>query len=310
MLDRRGLQGVDSRYAAIEALGGLFIVPRDASAEDVRKEVLSRGIRALEVQTPDLGFLEGLSLEYLFVNTPRPDIEPVHHLRELRSLAVDAWTGEMDLSALPELRWLGVGEVEKDQLTRLLCQGHPALDHFAVGKWNLPDLAGLGRFPRLSHLEVGNSRSLVSLDGGKQLSALRVLELYRCPGLTGLNGIEGTGLEHLGIESCNRIADLTPLASLPNLRSVQIELRRPPPLNPLFGNRRLEFVWLIGGRRPPEELAALRDLSSTRVVQAARETWMRADGEWQSVSDIYAMTEEQEGLYERLHDERNAVKAW
>lgn len=310
MLDRRRLQGFDSRYPAIEARGGLFIVPPDARASEVREEVLSRGIRALEVQTPDLGFLDGLSVEYLFVNIPLPNIGPVHGLRELRSLALDAWTGELDLSALPQLRWLGVVEAEKDQLDRLLAQGHLGLDHLAVGKWRQPDLTGLGRFPRLSHLAVGDSRSLVSLEGAKQLSRLRVLELYRSPGLTGLEGIEGTGLEHLGIESCNRVTDLAPLASLPNLRSVQIELRRLPPLEPLLGNRGLEFVWLIGGKRPPEELAALRDLPSTRIVQASREMWLRADGGWQHVLDIYAMTDEQHAVYERLHDERNAIKAW
>lgn len=310
MLDRRHLQGFDTRYSAIEARGGLFIVPPDARADEVRNEVLSRGIRSLEVHTPDLSFLDGLPVEYLFVNTALPDIRPVHGLPELRSLVLDAWTGEIDLSELPQLRWLEVLEVEKDQLDRLLAQGHLGLDHLVVGKWRQPDLTGLGRFPRLSHLAVGDTRSLVSLDGAKQLSRLRVLELYVCPGLTDLKGIEGAALVHLGIESCNKVTDLAPLASLPNLRSVQIELRRPPPLEPLFGNRNLEFVWLIGGKRPPEELAALRDLPSTRIVQASRETWLRADGEWHKVADIYAMTDEQQAAYERLHDERNAIKAW
>ena len=228
----------------------------------------------------------------------------------MRSIVLDAWTGDLDLSTLPSLRWFGATEPEKEQVAGLLGQGHDGLDHLTIGKWPRHDLRDLEGFPRLSHLEVGDSRALASLEGASQLPHLRVLELYRCPALTGLEGIARTGLEHLGIETCNKITDLTPLASLSALHSVQIELRKPPSLEPLFGHPTLEFVWLIGGKRPPEELDALLDLPSARIIQSSRGSWMREAREWDHVPDIYAMTDEQHAAYERLHDERNAIKSW
>jgi hypothetical protein len=312
MLERRDLQGVDSSHAEVEARGGMFVVPADADPHDVRREVLSRNVRALLVETLDLGFLTGLPVEFLTLNVPGvPDVGPVNGLQELRSIAVDAWSGELDLSTLPSLRRLRAWEPEKTQVARLVEQGHDGLEQLDVGKWPLPDLTGLERFPRLTHLQVGNTRVLVSLDGVSQLPRLRVLEVHRCPALTGLEGIEGAGLEHVGIETCGKITDLTPLMALPDLRSVQIELRKPPSLAPLTGHPTVECVWLVGGTRPREELEALLESPSTWFVAARRGLWMRGSGgAWEEIADLYAMTPEQAALHEGRLAAVNAIKSW
>lgn len=77
-----------------------------------------------------------------------------------------------------------------------------------------------------------------------------------------------------------------------------------------MGHPAIEFVWLIGGRRPEDELTALLDNPEVRVVESSRELWMRGDGRWEHVKNIYDMTVEQQALYGELHAARWQLMAW
>lgn len=242
---------------------------------------------------------------------PLPRIEPVATLARLRSLAAGAWQGALDFGALPALEWLGVAEPERGQLDPLFSGGHPGLRHLSVARWKEDDLGALARIPRLTHLDLSHARRFASLDGIANLPELRVLELETCSTLASLDGIEeARRLEHVGVARCNRVDDIAPLARLPALRAVQIELRKPPSLMPLVDHPTLEFVWLVGGRRPGEEYDALRANPSLVVLQTGRSVWLRPAGEWLHLPDIYAMTPQQLALYDALHERRNAIKAW
>lgn len=311
MLEQRILVGYDSRFREIEAAGGLYIVWTTTDVDAARAEVLRAGIRALEVHVQALDFLRDLPLEFLFLNAPLPRIEPVASLTRLRSLAAGAWQGALDFTALPALEWFGVFEPERRQLDPLFRDGHAQLRHLSVARWKEDDLRPLAGLPRLTHLNLSHARRFASLGGIAALPELRVLELESCSALASLAGIDAADdLEHVGLATCNRIDDIAPLGCLPALRAVQIELRQPPSLMPLVELPTLESVWLVGGRRPHEEYEALRAKPSLVVLQTGRSAWLRRDGEWLHVLDIYAMTPEQTTLYDALHERRNAIKAW
>lgn len=65
MLSRRVSPSNDSMHRAIDAVGGLHVVPAAADPVKVRREVLARGIHLLEVQGRDLEVVRGLPLEFL-----------------------------------------------------------------------------------------------------------------------------------------------------------------------------------------------------------------------------------------------------
>ena len=192
-------------------------------------------------------------------------------------------------------------ELQGGQLDGLMRRGHGRLSTLSLGRFRDPDLGGLSRLRGLRVLSIADSRALVSLGGIEQLTELRVLDLAICPNLAGLTGVEGaTRLNAVTVESCNRVDDLGPLHDLPRLRLVQVEMRSPPSLTPLVGHGALEFVWLIGGSRPLDEIMALLETPELRMVNAGRRSWMRIGGEWVQVDDIYAMSPDQTTQYQEL----------
>jgi hypothetical protein len=278
----------------MEAAGGLFVVPPDADPEQVRREVLRAGIRALEVQTSRLEFLAGLPLEFLVLNVPMPPIEPVNGLAALRGLTTSgSWVGHLDIGALPRLEWLAVTELAPGALDGLFEEGHPVLHHLAIGRYREPDLAPLARLAGLSHVSIGDSRKLTSVAGISGLPELRHLHLYICPQLRGLSGLRAAAsLRHLQLESCNRITDLEELAALPELRSLQMEMRAPPSLEPLVGHPALAYLWQVGGRKPPGALVdRLLENPRLRFLAISRSVWWRGGAAWEHAPDIYAMGE-------------------
>lgn len=84
----------------------------------------------------------------------------------------------------------------------------------------------------------------------------------------------------------------------------------PNALTSFAGHGSLEFAWIVGGKRPAEELTALLDNPSMQLVESSREVWLRADGGWEHVSDIYDMSPEQSRLYEPLQEARWQLMAW
>ena len=308
-LSPRLLQGIDGRWDAIGAAGGLYVADPSAAPEALRQEVIGGNVRALEVHADDLTWLEGLPLEFVVAHGGLVDITPIRTLRSLRGLSVDAWVGDLDLSHFPLLRWFGVSEVEKGQLDRLYETGHPTLEMLEVGKYREADLTSLSRLTRLQDLSIVDSRSLASLSGIGALPNLRLLDLHTCPQLATVEGIQSaTMLRAIVLTTCNRIEDLAPVRSLPDLKVVQIEMRHPPSLQPLVGHDSVEFVWVIGGKPPPGEIELLSESPAMRMVNSNRASWMRADDGWIHVDNIYAMTTEQLELHETLLADLNRLK--
>jgi hypothetical protein len=312
VLTRRGLQGKDSRFAAIEAVGGLFVVPPEADPALVRRAVLEDGIRALEVQARDLDFLTQLPLEFLSLNVALPRIEPVNSLGRLRGLVLDAWTGDLDFTALPDLEWFGATKVERGQLDGLFEQGHERLHHLGIGKYRETDLSPLSDLTALTHLSVGDSRALARVTGIDALPRLRHFDVYSCRALATLSGIEAaTSLQHVELSRCNGIDRLEDVAALPDLRSLHIEMDRPPPLAALVGHPTLEYVWVVSARKPAaEEVSRLLENPPLRFLAAARAVWMRGNKGWLHVPDIYAMTDDEAAVHERHMRERDAFAVW
>lgn len=312
VLTRRILEGRAAMFAAIEAVGGLFIVPPETDPDLVRQAVLADGIRALEVQTRDLDFLSGLPLEFLHLNVAMPRIGPVNSLGRLRGLVLDAWEGDLDFGELPNLEWFGVTEVERGQLDELFEHGHQRLHHLAIGKYRERDLCPLSTLAMLTHLSVGDSRALTRVTGIETLPRLRYVDLYSCPGLATLSGIEAaTSLQHVELSRCNKINRLNDVAALPDLRSLQIEMSRPPPLIPIIGHPTLQYLWLVGGRKPvADDILRLLDNPPLRFLASSRSHWIRASTGWVHIPDIYAMNADESALHERHMRERDAFALW
>lgn len=308
VLARRTLHGSDRRWPAIEAAGGLYVVPANASASELRHAVEAVGTRALEVRTGDLTVLEGLDLEYLFVAAPVADVRLLDGLPALKGLSLESWRGELDLARLPALDWFGALEVKPGQVEVLLAADHPRLTWLALGRYRNDDLTPLGRLPALATLWVGETRTLVTVDGVADLPQLRSLTLSRCARLETLSGIERSpSLQAVVVDSCPRVQVLDPLADVAGLRLVQIESRNPPSLQPLIGHPRLEFARVVGGRPPAAEVDALLGNPSLRLLVTGRATWLRDRDGWTSV-DMYAMTPEQQDAYDRVMADLDRAK--
>ena len=290
-LPRRSVGGSDVRTLAVEAAGGLYIVATEADQEEARTAVASGRIRALEVQTAELGFLEGLPLEYLTLNVTEPWIEAVNSLGRLRGLSADTWRGPLDFSRLPALEWFNVTEVAHGQLERLAQTGHERLRDVSIGRYRWDDLRPLAGLASLERLEIVDSRALRRLDGVEHLGCLRALELATCPRLDSLEGIARAGqLEGLVIRSCSRVDDLGPVANGGSVGALMLEMRKPPSLAPLVESAGLEAVWLVGGtKRPTSEFDALRAMPTMTFIADSRRCWIRdTEGSWEAVPDIYA----------------------
>jgi hypothetical protein len=225
-------------------------------------------------------------------------------MASLRGLVVDSWTGDLDFSSLPNLEWFHITEADPGQLDSLFA-GHARVHHVAIGKYAERDLRALANLTALVRLELFNTRRLVSLDGAEKLAEqLRSLDLAICPKLKSLEGIGGaSGLEYVGLTSCNKIEDLTPICGLDGLVALDIEMRKPPPLIPLASHPNLRFVSVIGGSRPRAEVENLLDAPSLEMVSVRRSVWLRTNGEW-AMFDAY-----DSGMYEEQYARLEAIRS-
>lgn len=308
-LPRTTLEGHDPRWRGIEAAGGLFVASAGADPVRVRDAVLAQSIRALEIHGAGLEGLEGLPLEYLIAAGTNVDAAPIATMPLLRGLGLDSWTGRLAFDRLPALQWFGVTETEPSQLDELFTHGHPSLEWLSVGRYRESDLTALSQLARLRTLSIVDSRSLASLAGIGGVPNLTAVDVAICPKLQRLDGIDqAAALRAVTLESCNRIDDLAPVAGLPRLKVLQVEMRRPPPLGSLVGHSSLEFLWLIGGTRPPEEVDALLTNAALRMVTMRRTTWMRNGEEWHHCPNIYDMGAREAQQYETLLEHLNRRK--
>ena len=308
-LSRRTLQGFDPRWPDIDQVGGLFIIPPDLSAEEIRFELGEGAVRAVEMHGKDLTPLADFPVEFLFANWPNVDAAPVNHMTRLRGLSIDSWRGDLMISRLRHLEWFGVVEVGHGQLDELFDNGHPTLRLLSAGKYREPDLLPLEHLGGLMSLAVVDSRSLTTLDGLGALPRLLSLDLTTCPGLATLAGIEqAKTLQAVTLESCNKVDDISPLADLHDLRVVQIEMRSTPSLAPLAGHPSLEYLWVIGRKPPSDQIEALLDTPSLRMIMTGPASWLRLSTGWEHFADASAMSEDVLQLRERGITALNALK--
>jgi hypothetical protein len=130
-----------------------------------------------------------------------------------------------------------------------------------------------------------------------------------CPGLATLDGIEAAkALQAVTLETCNRVDDLGPLADLPDLRVVQVEMRSTPSVAPLAGHPSLEYLWVIGRKPPSDQIEALLETTSLRMIMMGRATWLRLPTGWKHFEDSYTMSEDELQLRELSIAALNSLK--
>jgi hypothetical protein len=109
----------------------------------------------------------------------------------------------------------------------------------------------------------------------------------------------------LGLTSCNKIADLTPLADLHRLKVLDLEMRAPPPLAPLAAHPSLRVATITGGSGPQDDIEALLGSPLLEMVSVRRAVWLRTDGGW-AAFDMYEPGAH-EAQYVRLREARDEL---
>lgn len=263
---------VELQAAMLEA-GGEWVVERDADPAAVVSAALDRGVRALSVSGPDIGFVRDLpDLEFLRVGDCG-DVSPALELPRLRSFAAVSWRGRIDGPAWPELRWFGAGEVPKDGGGIDTVLGHEAVRSLWLGRFRGTDLTSVTA-PHLVELSVGPAAALASLAGLEQhADRLEVLDLSATPALTSLAALaEMRQLAVLGIGGARHVTTLDDVAQAPALRLLKIdELTVVESLAPLAGHPRLEFLSV--GRVRDKDLAPLHQVPRLRLVVGPPAGW-------------------------------------
>ena len=259
------------------AAGGLWWAPAFADPDEVISEAHTLGVKALEIQSPDISLLEELpQLEYLTV-TDVHDPGPIHRLENLRGLHVSGtWHGRIDFQRLPRLEWFSVVECPPDEggLDSLYV-GHASIRHLAVQRYRHADLTQL-RDLKLETLYIGYSRTLTSLDGVEAIgSTLWGLGLYGCSNLATLDGISALpGLVSLELGSLRRITELDFARELPRLRHLDaFDLANVESLGPLADHDALEFVSF--GRVRDLDLEPLTRLPRLKLFLTGHYRWNR-----------------------------------
>lgn len=254
-------------------VGGEWMADPDADPAEVVREVRDRGVRALSVPGPDIGFVRELpDLEFLRVGDCR-DVSPALGLSRLRSFSAVSWRGRVDGDAWPRLRWFGAGEVPRDGGGLESVLGHDAVRSLWLGRFRGTDLSAVTA-PRLRELHLGPASALESLAGLEQhADRLEVLDLHSTPSLTSVAVLaQMRRLAVLGVGGARHVTTLDEVAQAPSLRFLRIdELKGVESLAPLAGHASLEFVVL--GRVRDKDLGPLHDLPRLRLVAGPPVGW-------------------------------------
>lgn len=203
-----------------------------ARPTEILAEIERVGATALRVSLRDLAALREVpGLWHLDVGSDgSPALGPVSTLTGLRSLtlSVRGIRGTVELSSLPELRWLTtpLGGKGGAPILASLAQGHPAIEHLRVRETKIRGLHELVvNLPRLRSLSVSYDDFIRSPgDLSSVAETLTELRMRMVPRLRSLEGIEAASrLERLEL-SASAVTDLSPLAALPDLREVDITM--------------------------------------------------------------------------------------
>jgi hypothetical protein len=191
------------------------------------------------------------------------DVHFLSQLPFLRSAEIYSWQVKdfSVLSSLSELRLLGMecdvrgpidfGPLDKLEVALLTWKsafegvlGCKRMKHLNVSSWPEVDLVKLGQMTDLRALFF-QSRKLESLRGLSAFNLLEKLDIYGCPKLRTLEGVEVCQrLTSISVAAC-KVGDVSVLASLPGLRTVELDgcgdLKSLAPLSVLRDLERLSF---------------------------------------------------------------------
>jgi hypothetical protein len=215
----------------------------------------------------DLDFLQELPQLQAFniIDWQIPSVEPIHFLRELRSLHVSTLCksavrfGEFPCLEDCGLEWrprceslFSCTSLKKLFLNRYKKRDADAfsslvnLESLAILTAPVGNLVGLRPLKRLRSLRLGNLRRLSSLAGIEELSALEELKIDTCRSIGSIDELRPLAkLRKLSIDNCGEIESLKPLELLSGLELVvfvESTNVRDGDLSPLLNKKNLSRV--------------------------------------------------------------------
>ncbi|MFI0467962.1 NACHT domain-containing protein [Saccharopolyspora sp. 5N102] len=224
----------------------------------------------------DLGFLHGhpnLSLLELSDCPLLADFSALRDLPELLSVSLKGCGGTPDIETIigcERLVGVGIEGVSASDAARLL-RTRPSVVRLAIRRCqHIRELSELGSSASLRELSLDASRTLESLAGADRFPALRRLELIDCPRLRSLgHHLESTSLESLSLRWCPDIRSLDEVASLRELKELNLFGLNAYDLSPLAGLRSLvklsvvDCEWL-------DDLSPLADVPALQMLDVSR----------------------------------------
>lgn len=206
---------------------GLRGVVKSHWSEAIGRRLQEKSIAALELnhakgwRGDDLSFLAEFSelRAFKIIDLSISSVEPVHQLRELRSLDVITYCKtELRFSTFPNLERCAL-EWRPKAVSVSDCK---TLKKLFVNRYDGGDVESFARLRNLESLSLLNA-PIENLHGLRTLKCLRSLRLANLRKLSSLEGIEGlTNLEELEIHTCRSIGTIEAIASLTKLRTLDI----------------------------------------------------------------------------------------
>jgi internalin A len=239
---------------------GLRAVLQAPWSDTIRRRIQEAGIRELELnyakgwKGDDLSFLESVSdLQVLkILDFKIKDIDPIHLLRDLRSLSVSTYcSSKIHFECFPHLEECSL-EWRNDAASLFQCT---TLRKLWLNSYRGSSTEPFANLKQLESLSIWNA-SIRDLKGLSELLKLRELSLARLPKLASLSGIESLcNLQKLEIDTCRAIRSIGEIRNL----------------------RKLRKLWLNNDGRI-ESLKPIRDLTELKSVLAIESTYI-VDGD-------------------------------
>ena len=188
---------------------GDVLIPRDTWSESIMEHMRKNGIEALRLSESfgfrgdDLSFLSSLSfLRSLEIYCW--DAGGVNHLESLTELEVLGLQfktkRKIDFSKLNKLRvFKATWTKGMASVLQLRC-----IEHLNIRNYPFEDLQPLQHMLDLRRLQL-TSAKLENLLGIENLKSLSELDLYNCPRLVSVAGVDGLPDLNLELETCNAI---------------------------------------------------------------------------------------------------------
>lgn len=144
-------------------------------------------------------------------------------LKGLISLSVRSDT-DSNYSQIPTLQSLDVNGIPATIISELFSS--KVLDTLEITSCGIHTLDGLGRSPKLQCLYLQHNRALHDISGLREVaSSLRALRIVSCPKIKDFSVLHQLdNLEYLFLEGSNKIPDLSFIASMPNLKTLILNM--------------------------------------------------------------------------------------